>query len=329
MTDCRRKPETSHRRGGLAPVELVLALPMFAMMMALMIVVGAAGAWKVRTLANSRQAAFRAMWPRTGVGDRKPDNWWPQSASMSFGDASPSPFPWDPFASHYVVRGPYVGSPAGGQALRVIDDTLDMTEGLHTGFAEVDREFPVWKKLPRRNHYRRDTHIFSGQQWQHGNMETPPDGDPMPNLYRRIRVTYEYDMARYDPQASARMMNALGAILSNPDRPVLDILDRDDELRTWYGDPYNDPYTTDPDHYNAQDRYDWLSVYPPATFGCDFNLGRRVDDLVERIEDVPRNLAQKFLRMYQDQLGAVPPPPNAGDLEEKIQQLQDFIATLP
>ncbi len=303
-------------------MELVLSLPFLAMIMCLLIIVGTAGAWKVRTLANSRHAVFRAVWPRTGDSDARPANWWPSSASMRYGGASPSPFTDDPFAAHCVVRGPFVAAPAAGRPLRVIDDTLDMTQGLHTGHARIDRDLPVFRQLPTRNRYRRDTHVFSGQQWQHGNMGISNDA-------RRILVTYDYDLAEFaDP---SRMLAARDALLGNPDRPALAVLDRDDELRSWYGDPYTP--------YDFADQYGRLSVYPFAAHcslevcACSSDLERHVDRLLGEIENVPRDLAHLFLRMYQEQLAAAqnmnPPPPNIGDLQQKIQQLQDFLATLP
>ncbi|REJ89742.1 MAG: hypothetical protein DWQ34_18530 [Planctomycetota bacterium] len=309
----RPRGQAGSDRAGLAPLELVLSVPMLMMILSMMIIVGTAGSWKLRTLANSRQAAARSIWPRDGENDPYPDSWWPASASMNFRSASPSPVEIDPFAQHYVVRGPIVPSPGGGQPLRVIDDTLDMTLGLEAGFAEVDRDLPLWKQLPHRNHYSRDTLFFSGEQWQHGSMG-------ISNNTRRMLVTYEYDLARYDPAATQQMMAAANALVSNPMRQTMFILDRDDELRTWYSDPYT-PY--------SDDRYDWLSFYPPVARGCDLDLRPRVDVLISAVENVPRQIAQRFRRMYEEQLNQNPPPPNASDLQQKIQQLDEFIASLP
>jgi hypothetical protein len=329
MTRHQNSTFTARGRRGLAPVELVLSIPLMMILLALMIIIGTAGSWKLRTQANSRQAAYRSIWPRTGDADPKPDNWWPGSARMAFRNANPDPFQRDPFAQHPVVRGPVIGSPAGGNVLRVIDDTLDMTEGMNEGYAEIDRELPLFRALDYRNRYRRSNQIFADQQWQHAQMR-------IGNLSRRIPVTYEYDLARWDPAATSRMMMAVNQLLSNPGRQTLFILDRDDELRSWFGPPYQ-PY--------SNTRYDRVSVYPPAARGCNLSrcscsgidLRIHVDNLLEEIEDVPRDLANLFLQMYQQQLAildsTMPPPPGAGqmraDLMQKIQQLRDFIATLP
>ncbi|MFG0335491.1 MAG: hypothetical protein ACF8TS_19195, partial [Maioricimonas sp. JB049] len=174
-----------HRRAGLAPLELVLSLPLLLMLMALMIIIGTAGAWKIRTDANSRQAVFRAMWPRSGANDPKPSNYFPPSTRLAWTSASPSPLGSDPFADYEVVRGPAIGNPLNGSILEVILPTLDITLGLRTGTASIDHELPLWPRLDRRNNFVRDTQIFAGNQWQHNQMG-------FRNEARRIPVTYAY-----------------------------------------------------------------------------------------------------------------------------------------
>jgi hypothetical protein len=320
-----RNPRSAalRRRSGLAPLELVLVLPMFMMILALMIIVGTAGSWKVRTLANSRQAVFRAVYPRTTDNDVNPQNW-PAPATMSVRGASLSPFDRDPFALHYVVRGPVISDPNTGRMLYVKDLTLDMTRGLESGYAEIDRELPLWSQLPYRNHYVRDTQVFAGEQWQHGTMG-------IPNHHRRILITYEFDLARASGGQVGPMMQAVNDLLSNPDRPVLFTLDRDDELVAFRGAyvPYDPRSQYFP--YRA-------SAYPPVEVGCDFNLRSRVRRLVGNpldptnpgeIDLVPCRLARLFRNMYQQQLNALPPnDPGRAVLQQKIQQLDDFINSL-
>lgn len=314
MRSRNRRPAAHGRRSGLAPLELVLVLPMFMMILAMMIIVGTAGAWKVRTLANSREAAFRAVWPRTRANDSKPTNWWPQSATMGFRDAQPSPFDSDPFIGHEVVRGPVVADTETGRTLVVRDLTLDMTQGLQSGYAEVDRDLPLWTQLPYRNHYRRDTPIFAGRQWQHGTMG-------ISNSSRRILITYEFDLARTSGGQVGPMMQAANDLLSNPDRQVLFILDRDDELRSHFGPPYRP--------YEFSSQYGRPSAYPYVGNGCSYDLRPEVDLLAYRIDRVPCDLAQFFCTMYHEQYDALPPnDPGRAVLLQKMQQLHDFMATL-
>ncbi len=313
------------RRAGLAPLELTLALPLLLMLMALMVLVGTAGAWKVRTLSNSRQAVFRAMWPRSGSGDPKPANYWPGSGDLSFGNFGPSPFSVDPYGEHVVVRGPVVSDPFTGYGLGVRINTIDMTDGLRSGQARINHDPALWPALGQRSNFRRDTLIFAGNQWQHNEMG-------FSNNARRVPETYHYDLARYDAAATQRMQTAQQRLLSFPQRAVLAVLDRDDELRGWYGDPYT-PY--------SQDQYDFLSAYPAARRLCTSDPVDLLEDVVRpllaQIEDVPEDLSNMFLRMYQEQLQVLdlmdPPAPDDAQqrarLLQLISQLQQFAGSLP
>lgn len=297
----------SRSRRGFAPLELILSLPLLLMMMAMIIIVGTAGAWKIRTLANSRQAAARALWPRTGDGDPKPASWWPSSAVMSAGPADPAPFDDDPFAPHVVVRGPVVGLQGGG-SLRVDTDLLDISRGLFFGYASIDRDLPLWKQLPWRNRYRRETQVFSGDHWQYQQMGL--DG----NIQRRVEVLYpDYNLASASNVGLGRTSAALQALLSNPQRPQLLILDRDPELRGYYGDPY------DSDWFG---RYDRFNFHPTAFNECSLDLRGVVDSLTDRIDQAPCNLARAFRQMYQDQLNSGSTAPS---LQQSLRQLDQFL----
>src|ERR1700741_2840147 len=71
-----RVPHSVFRaRAGLAPLEMTLTLPFLVMMMALMIDFGVVGAWKVRTQANTRYAAWRTVNARTGELNPTPPYW--------------------------------------------------------------------------------------------------------------------------------------------------------------------------------------------------------------------------------------------------------------
>lgn len=295
-------------RGGLAPVELILGLPLLLMLLAMMIIVGTAGAWKVRTLANSRQAAARALWPRDGADDPKPDSWWPDSATMSAGSADPDPFGYDPFAEHVFVRGPRIGGP-GVFGLGVDHRCLDITRGLFAGHAAIDRDFPLWRQLPYRNKYHRETQVFSGDHWQ---FQTMGMGD---NVWRRVDLLYDYNLASRSPTGLGRTNAALQALRANRDRPLLFILDRDDELRTFYGDPYD---------ANWYERYDRFNFHPPAYNSCTLNLRPDVDNLVDRIEEVPCQLARAFRTMYEEQRWLAGNA-NTAALDQKIRQLDQFL----
>jgi hypothetical protein len=311
--------QTIHRparqsRRGLAPLELTLALPLLLMVMALMVIMGTVGAWKVRTAANARQAIFRSTFPRTTDNDPEPPNWWPQSASMRTHGGGASFLTGDPYADHTAVRGPTIADPETGNALRVLIDTLDMTRGMSSGQATINHDPPMWSRLGFRNAFTRENVIFAGQTWQYGNMGLGS------NSSRRSLHTYDYEMSRYSPEAAARARAAANGILTNPNRPALMVLDRDAELRAWYGHDVN--------------------FHPAPRNACTHDLGvlRRtvLPDLLQRIDEVPRRMTETFLRMYEQQLrdlDAMDPRPadyasRRADLTQKIRQLTDFLGTL-
>lgn len=299
-----------------------MALPMMLMLLALMIIFGSAGAWKVRTLTNSRQAIFRAMWPRTTDDDPKPSNWWPASATMSYSEEFASPFSNDPFVDHTVVRGPSVGDAMGGNSLTVLIDTLDMTDGMHAGQAAIDHEPAMWPALSRRNNFDREFSMFAGHQWQHGNMG-------ISNWTRRVMVTYDYELSKYNPGAMQQAQQAADRILGNPSRGDLMVLDRDEELRAWYGN-YVD-FHPRPDNACTHELLTLQTVILP-----DLQERIRGEQPGSKAQSVPANMARTFLSMYRAQLAALqaqnPPPAGAGqtqaDLETKIRQLEEFLATL-
>lgn len=310
----RVTPRIAVRRRGLAPLELTLALPLLLMAMGLMVLLGVAGAWKVRTSANARQAILRSVYPRTTDADPKPVNWWPASASMNYQRGTTSFLTADPYASHTAVRGPSIADPETGMSLRVLVDTLDMTQGMASGNASVNHDPPMWSRLGYRNNFNRHNLMFAGQTWQYGNLGIPD------NESRRILHTYDYEMSRYNPSAAARVQAARDAIMTSPYRSDLMVLDRDAELRAWYGHNFDfHPY---PRQACTHDVMTLQSLVMPS--------------LLQRIDNVPRQMAQTFLNMYQEQLqlleAMMPPPPDyaaqKADLEEKIRQLTEFLTTL-
>lgn len=311
-----RAPDRHPRspRHGLAPLELVLSLPLLLMVMALMVIVGSAGAWKVRTLANSRQAVFRAMFPRSTDNDPVPSNYWPSSASLRYTGGGSSPFPADPFVEHTVVRGPMFSDPETGHGLNVRMRTMDITDGMTSGRASINHDSAMWPQLNVRNRFSRDNVMFAGNGWQFDALGIPR------NDSRRIPHTYNYEMSTYNPEAAAATNAAAQELRSNPHRTELAVLDRDAELRAWFG-------------HN-------IDFHPRPANICSIDpdrLRRQVLlPLLARIDNVPRRMASTFLSMYQTQLQLLeamdPPPPDfetrRADLLERIRQLEDFLKTL-
>ena len=62
-------------RRGLAPLELVLSLPIMLLIMALMVNFGTLACWKVRGLSMARLAVWGSRWPRSGDSTPRPAYW--------------------------------------------------------------------------------------------------------------------------------------------------------------------------------------------------------------------------------------------------------------
>lgn len=318
----------STKRRGLAPLEMVLSLPLMLFIMALMVIFGAAGAWKIRALVNSRHAVWRTITPRTGGNDAHPAGW-PTNAQLSRADANPNPFPSDPFAVHQVVRGPTLFEPDQNKSLDVFTQTLSIEDGLEKGFARIVRDFALLQGLPPGEiDFPRDHLIYSGTRWQIVDMG-------IANSSRRILRTYDFQLEGHDPEATQRYQQSEIDNIQVYADPGLFVLDRDQDLAQW--------------RYGQGVRFNpGFDFYPrPDTSRCEMDPSI-VEQLVLRIkggqdsngrdyESVPETMSRTFIRMYQDlinQLEAqdpIPPSDQAliDEYQEYIDQLNEFLATFP
>lgn len=319
------------RRRGLAPLELVLSLPIMLFLMGLMIIFGTAASWKVRTLANSRQAVWRTFWPRTGSVDPFPQGW-PESAEMRDEDATPSIFAEDPFAEFDVVRGPILIDPDTGSWLPVRKDTLDMTVGMRNGFARIERDFPLLAKMPPgKVDFARDHHVLDVTQWSYRSMNIAR------NLSRRVPFIYEVQLQVRIPQETERYTEAATEIVNNFNKPDLRTLDRDEELRSHFGHYFDFHPRANPEQYCEMDveimREEIQQPLIEAIQGTERPPPRR--SLGEA--GVPGRMTRVFLAMYQQQLAGVNsriqaiqqmlsqgnlPPGQSGALQAELGQLE-------
>ena len=96
-------------RRGLAPLELVLWIPVLLMTAALMVIFGTSAAWRIRGEVASRDAVWRVLTPRTGDNEHRPDtHTWPhEDATYDFQYSASQLSSIDlPQLQHEVVRGP-------------------------------------------------------------------------------------------------------------------------------------------------------------------------------------------------------------------------------
>lgn len=319
----RLRRSAEPRRAGLAPLELVLMLPLLLMILALIINFGHEIAWKERALTVSRQAEWRQRPTHyAGQRDRQPREW-PTSATMTV-ELAPAPpiFPQDPFAQHQVVRGPILRSPFGGGAnsqLQVDTRQFDFSDDLKQGRATITRDLPLLSRLYQTDYDVKQPLLES--EWRFHDMGYGS------NHSRRILRLYGFtppqgvvDLAQQYQQAAMQLLNA-------GYRPGLDPLDKDEELAAWYG--------------SAPDFHPQL----PRTVNCELDRDsvyvNDVRPLIDSIQGprgrgqggVPERLANAFLQMYraqQNQLRQQDPPPQAQIdlLQVKINQLSKFVGGL-
>lgn len=303
-------------RRGLAMLEMVLALPILLMVMALIVNYGAVATWKIRGLVAARHVVWSSRAPRT------PDAFPPPFGSdgipqIQTGGPSYARRLDDLPALHQpAVRGPL---PLGN---RVNADLLNCNRGLQSGHATIDRRFPLLSSMgPYHLHAR--TEILSGG-WQFGEMGLRHN--------RQRRVPVIYDLAKAPGSRYRAYVRAVDAILAPDLQQALRALDHDDEFigygRRFAGSalmPWGD---TAPDFHPMLDSF---CTWDPRV------VQYRVDSLVQDVAAVPKNLARGFTRLYERAIKELEwritndpslPPGQSGRRTDEIVQLMDKIDVL-
>ena len=165
MQHQRRKQRLSPNRphAGLAPVELVLVLPILMMVAALLMFVTNAAVWKLRSHGAAREAAMQQVHPRWGEPTTSPPEWRRSDVSTTVFPGPPA-WPNDPLTAHTLFRGPdWLGVP--------INTTLfDGSPGMVIGRSQADIRSGLWPQMRIRYQFQRDVSLFAGHQWQYDSM---------------------------------------------------------------------------------------------------------------------------------------------------------------
>ena len=330
-------------RHGLAPLEMVLSLPILMFVMALILIMGTAGAWKVRTQANSRQAAWRSLWPRTGANDPNPAGW-PQNAAMQYYDANVPLTPADPLADFPVLRGPMLAEPSG-QFLPVNTNILDTSFGMKHGHARIQRRYPLLAKLPPHGiDFPRETVVLDGTRWQYPTMGIGS------NVTRRILFLYDFQLQARAPQLTDDYGMAALEIVNNPRKVELTPLEGGDpEILQLLG-------SVSPNFVRGfLINVNWRGTQIPQVSSnvpgyCTTNSGQVRTDKVEQYKRdverrIPRAMSDYYISVYQrlkqqlegqqqaQQNAQLPPIPGLqqqiDDLQKKIDQINQFKGSLP
>ncbi|NMC19060.1 MAG: hypothetical protein GYA33_01460 [Thermogutta sp.] len=312
----------------MAPLELVIALPLLLFLMALMINFGTASAWRIRELATARQTVWASRYPRSLQAVPRPA-YWPANAQLGVGGDPDATTLQDPRVDLPVMRGPFVGDFA------VNRDLFDPGRHLRNGHAALTRDFPLLASL---GPYRMDTETeLLDNRWEFSRTGMSGNGDH--------RIPAIYSLPTAPPGYSLAYVQAARAILAMPRRDDLRVLDRDDEFAAYNarfgwggGSPDFHPWLQrfcSLDRQTAQERVDSLIERIAGVRGGPGQA--HVPSLAEQMARAFRDLYDRVIRELQNQLNAAPPPPpgqtisiqnEIADLQRKIDTLNAFLAIL-
>ena len=319
-----RRPDQHRSRSGLAPLELVLSLPILLLVMGLMIVIGWGAVFKVRTQTHAREAAWRVLWranPRSDPARLANSPGFPAPAEMNADlRAGPSLLQGQPLAlalfdAHPSTRGPVLVDPNTGSHLQVDRSVFELQDGLVKGNARMQRGFPLLAELPPRG-YRFDVDLsVLDNRWQFWQQELSNNRSRRSlQLYPELAGHWQ-NLTR---SQSLRFQQVAAQLRNDPQRAAMELLERDLELRSYYGS-FRDYYPS------AGGR----TVAPQE-------LQQITNRLIERISGRPRprsslgqagvpgRLTRDFLNMYRDLLEQNPQLP----LQPLIMQLEEFEGVL-
>lgn len=208
-------------RSGLAPLEMIIALPILLFVTALIVNFGTLATWRVRGEIVSRDAVWRARWPRTGDRESPPATW-PANAAAGIADGPQLGVLEHPDLQHPVARGPL---PNGFH----VTGLLDPDRGYREGQASIVRRYPM---LPRLGPYRSGSieHPLLDQEWPCSEMG-------IPNVFRRTKPLYV--LPTTEQSLPAALAAATQALFGMPNYTALYTLDRDGDIkraRGWYVD---------------------------------------------------------------------------------------------
>jgi hypothetical protein len=317
-TNRRYRRQSSIRRRGLAPFELVLAIPVLFFVVGLSVVFCTITSWKVRTQTVARNAIWSHRWPRSDVGIPSPGEWPPQPS------VRPTVINWNQWSpiqslehaafQHPVIRGPLPNN------IVVNDQLFDPTLRIRIGEAFIVRDPPALARLGSIS-LDVDQPIVDGK-WQFGQTGQAS------NRSRRVPSIYP-DLL--DPaQARSlemRYQQSIQTMLAHPCQAGLAVLDRDQEIFAWYG-YYPDFHPRFP-RFCALDPDFVRQTYLPGHLDR-VDCHTRPDQQGRGQPGVPDRLTSFFLSMYRHQKwvleNSMPPgsPAEIAELDRKIAILEEF-----
>ena len=297
-----RKSQTgfvAESRSGLAPVEMILVLPVLMLMMSIIVVFGYAATWKARSEIVSRDVLWRKRNPRfTNTTTRAIE--WPQQvepeiAEWSWGDVADL----ETYDGNSVTESPIIRGPI--PSVNVNSEILNFGRDVERGVAILEKAPPIMENLGYLDY--RVSHVLLEDRFKHWEMGIWNDS-------RRIPLIYETDLDFVRSSASFRArINAIQQIRN----PFLLAIDEDPELIAWLGCP--------PDFHPRTGSF--------SSLDRDLVRATVVERLVDRIDDVPPRMIQFTINYYRFLLrGLNPNSAEARRLQGKIDGLEEFLGGL-
>ncbi|QDU98022.1 hypothetical protein [Lignipirellula cremea] len=278
---------TTSPRRGLAPLELVIWLPVLLFVAALMVNFNTMARLRLRGEIVARDEVHRSRWPRTGNTEPvAPGHIWPAPATASV-EATDAWVTVDlPQLQHPVVRGPLPGFG--------IKPVLDPTQGGGRGKASIVRRYPM---MPRLGSFESGSieHEVLGVTFRNAEMN-------MPTMTRRTTILYEFPQTSQDLPAA--FSEAVNAIMAVPHFRHLQVLDNDEDVQRYVGSHDFHPRTLQPymammgQVYLALCQLDREEIYQQQVVPKIDGRNRRGDIELGEISRLPRTMTNFFLAMY-------------------------------
>lgn len=311
-------------RSGLAPLELVLALPLMLSVMALIVNFAHASIWKTRSATGARLAMWRDR-PMWDAGrDPKPVNYArPDTLLNVYSDARVAEVDgyWNqPAITQLWIKGPIYTVPNG--YLRVRDNRVnEMSEGVSKGQASVRTNYPFLPSTGKVD--LRVTHALLDSAWQYHTMGYAY------NDRRRAKGWWELDDSPDWAGLKQAFLDADSQMVNNSQRERLRPLDRDEDLYREQRFGY-DFYPPTGGCYEERDPQ-LVQMRFAAPGGL---LEQITGNLSSGTRGVCQNMATAYLNMYESELADLmmmekPSAAGIAQLELWIAQLKDFLAQLP
>ena len=341
----RRPP--LHRRG-LAPLELVLALPMLVFIAALMVNFGVAGNWKLRSLTIARQQLWGSrlvpyviLEGHNVVPDYTqplPAFWQAAAGTAGHGSAGNDAS----LDQNQIGAGSTVGAVVRGWQVGQFsfsangENVLDPATGFRNGWSGVSGSYPFFSRWPAYR-WSPQNQLLSDpwpswaprMTWNDASRQNNPNMAQMGlrnNLDVRVPLIYTEPTAPSDSYVTPR--NALYTFYNDPASQLVIQL-----LESLFPD-FNDLSLPRPGASS------WPYPYQPNPLGCQTDpatIEALVDAYIKNLPELIKQQIQNDITFYNNQIAAdqaalnanpPPPPDQQSQLQQQVSQDQAIVSAL-